>query len=247
MIPVFSYLTSKTLIYIYNLTNLVVACSVYTVDVLSRGQDMIRGNTETLHLWRLPNLTVSNNNNIHSDPRQNWWLAKHHRVCLVLTEFKFILRGPVFDIRQASSYVKVCPDGMGLWMHAVQNRQHNSGIKQHSNGWKRPWTGCTRWTTQGPELSPEVNRTKADVTVTSFHHLKQIGYVKKGMTKNQPEAVPETPNVQCSLLNKASWSLVSNAYDRSNRPSMDTFPSSADLSRSLTTLSKAVSVEWLVR
>ena len=63
---------------------------------------------------------------------------------------------PVFDIRHASSYVKVCPDGMGLWRHAVQNRQHNSGIKQHSYGWKRPWGGCTRWTTQGPEVSPEV-------------------------------------------------------------------------------------------
>ena len=54
----------------------------------------------------------------------------------------------------------------------------------------------------------------------------------------------DSPMVECRRWRRMWWSTVSKAAVRSRRMSRDGEPASADISRSLVTLARAVSVLW---
>ena len=61
---------------------------------------------------------------------------------------------------------------------------------------------------------------------------------------NQFRAESESPMVECRRCMRMRWSTVSNAAVRSRRMRSDGEPASAVISRSLVTLTRAVSVLW---
>ncbi len=99
----------------------------------------------------------------------------------------------------------------------------------------------------GPIMDPCGTPNGTDVGDELSLPIRTSCFLSAKYDLSQSSAAPVTPNLCLSLLNRMSWSIVSNAAVKSSSTSTATQPLSTADKMSLCIFNKAVSVEWFCR